>query len=231
MPAKSEPGARLRTDGRATRWSGQHERRRAEFVEAALRAIAEHGPDVSTEQIAQEAGVARTRLYKHFSGASDLARAIAQRAVELVSTELEPVWNPQGSPRQMIEGAVGAHLRMLTREHNLYRYLTKHTASGARDGADAITDIKGAIADSLSALFEGYLAAFELDTGLARPLAHGLVGYVDSAASHWIDQPGGLTLEQMTDFLVGSIWSILDGQLRAYGVELDPDEPLLPVEG
>lgn len=61
-----------RHDGRSTRWAGEHQRRRAQFVEAALVAIARHGPETSTEQIAQQAGVARTRLYKHFTDAADL---------------------------------------------------------------------------------------------------------------------------------------------------------------
>ena len=103
-----------RPDGRATRWAGQHERRRAEFVDAALAAIAEHGPDVSTEQVAEKAGVARTRLYKHFDDAGDLQRAISRRVSELITEELEPVWNPQGTPREMITTAVDTHLRWLT---------------------------------------------------------------------------------------------------------------------
>lgn len=216
------------SDGRATRWVGQHERRRAEFVEAALAAIDEHGPDVSTEQIAQRAGVARTRLYKHFSGAADLTRAIATRAVELVSAELGALWDAEGTPRQIIEGAVGAHLRWLTENRNLYRYLVRHSASGATAGHDAVTDIKGAIAAHLTGIFAEFLDAATGRTGLAEPLAHGLVGYVDAAASRWVDSPEeSLTLEEMTDFLCGSIWAIIDHQLRGYGVELDPDEPLV----
>ena len=213
-------------DGRATRWAGQHERRRAEFVEAALAAIDEHGPEVSTEQIARRAGVARTRLYKHFSGAADLTRAIATRAVELVSVELGPLWAAEGTPRQIIEGAVGAHLRWLTENRNLYRYLVRHSASGATDGHDAVTDIKGAIAAHLTGMFAEFLNAASARVGLAEPLAHGLVGYVDAAASRWVDSPESLTLEEMTDFLCGSIWAIIDHQLRGYGIEIDPDEPL-----
>ncbi|ANZ35910.1 hypothetical protein BBK82_07250 [Lentzea guizhouensis] len=49
-------------DGRAARWAGQREMRRAEVAAAALDAIAEHGPQVSTEQIAERAGIARHTL-------------------------------------------------------------------------------------------------------------------------------------------------------------------------
>ncbi len=213
-------------DGRAARWAGQHERRRAEFVEAALEAIAEHGPEVSTEQIAQRAGVARTRLYKHFSGAADLNRAIADRAVALVATELAPLWEADGTPRQIIEGTVGAHLRWLTEHRSLYRYLVRHSVSGTMDGHDAVTDIKGAIATQLSTIFRAYLELVEARQDLADPLAHGLVGYVDAAANRWVDAPGELTVEEMIGLLSGSIWAILDHQLRDYGIEIDPDETL-----
>lgn len=226
MSASPAPADGAAPDGRAARWAGQHERRRAEFVEAALAAIAEHGPDVSTEQIAQRAGVARTRLYKHFSGAGDLTRAIAGRAVELVSVELTPLWEASGTPREIIEGTVTAHLGFLTEHHNLYRYLVRHSASGAMDGHDAVTDIKGAIAGHLTALFAEFLNAAGAQVGLAEPLAHGLVGFVDAAANRWVDSPGSLPLEEMTEFTCGAIWSILDHQLRALGLEIDPDEPL-----
>jgi AcrR family transcriptional regulator len=59
-------------DGRAARWSGQRNKRRTEFVEAALQAVARYGPQTSTEQIASHVGVTRTKLYRYFDGAADL---------------------------------------------------------------------------------------------------------------------------------------------------------------
>ncbi|MFJ9787595.1 TetR/AcrR family transcriptional regulator [Amycolatopsis sp. NPDC101161] len=207
-----------KVDGRATRWAGQQERRRAEFVDAALAAIAEHGPDVSTEQIAERAGVARTRLYKHFADAADLQRAIAQRAAELVTAELEPLWHPSGSPNEMISTVIATHLRWLTEHASLHRYLTR--------AAPGPTDVRDTIARHLSGLFTGYLTAFGRDPAPADTIAFGLVGYVESATTRWLDHPGALTLDQLTAQLSGTIWAMLDHTLRAVGVELDPDRPL-----
>ncbi|VVJ25005.1 Transcriptional regulator [Amycolatopsis camponoti] len=212
-----------KVDGRATRWAGQQERRRAEFVDAALEAIAEHGPDVSTEQIAERAGVARTRLYKHFDGASDLQRAIAERAAELVTAELEPLWHPSGSPNEMISTVIATHLRWLTEHVPLHRYLTR--------AAPGPVDVRGTIARHLSRLLTGYLTAFGLDPAPGDTIAFGLVGYVESATTRWLDHPGTLSLEQLTGQLSGTIWAMLDHTLRAGGVELDPDRPLPLPEG
>ncbi|WP_410627304.1 TetR/AcrR family transcriptional regulator [Amycolatopsis sp. cmx-8-4] len=212
-----------KVDGRAARWAGQQERRRAEFVDAALEAIAEHGPDVSTEQIAERAGVARTRLYRHFDGAPDLQRAIAQRAAELVTADLQPLWHPSGSPREMIDAAISTHLHWLTEHAQLHRYLVRTLPSLPEAGR---TDVRGAIARHLSRLFTGYLAAFGLDPAPADTIAFGLVGYVESATTRWLDHPGSLSLPQLTGQLTGTIWAMLDHTLRAGGVELDADRPL-----
>ncbi|MDT7806082.1 MAG: hypothetical protein QOI78_9515 [Actinomycetota bacterium] len=212
-----------KVDGRAARWAGQQERRRAEFVDAALEAIAEHGPDVSTEQIAERAGVARTRLYRHFDGAPDLQRAIASRAAELVTADLQPLWHPSGSPREMIAAAISTHLRWLTEHAQLHRYLVRTLPSLPEAGR---TDVRGAIARHLSRLFTGYLTAFGLDPAPADTIAFGLVGYVESATTRWLDHPGSLSLPQLTAQLTGTIWAMLDHTLRAGGVELDPDRPL-----
>lgn len=222
----SRGAGQVRTDGRAARWAGQHDRRRAEFVDAALAAIALHGPDVSTEQVAEHAGVARTRLYKHFDDAGDLQRAISRRVTELITEELEPVWNPQGSPMEMITTAVSTHLRWLTEHSHLYRYLTRHSLTGSSGDPHASTDIKTAIATHLTRMFGGYLAAFELDARPAETIAFGLVGYVESATTRWLNNPEGLPLDDLVEHLTEAIWTILDHTLRSGGVDLDPHQPL-----
>jgi AcrR family transcriptional regulator len=209
--------------GRAGRWAGHRERRRAEFVDAALSAIAEHGPQTSTEQIAAYVGVTRTKLYRHFTDAADLQRAVAQRASEMLNSELAPLWTPHGSMAQIIEASVGAHVRFLVDHRNLYRYLAR--CSLGEDAPDAIADIKLTIGTQLCQLFAVYLTAFGLDTD-PQPLAFAIVGLVESSAGRWLDQPGPTSAEALVADLVRWIWLLVDDTLRAGGVHLDPDEPL-----
>lgn len=215
------------SDGRATRWTGQQARRRQEFVEAALVAIERHGPDVSTEQIAAEAGVARTRLYRHFAGAQELNQAIAARVEALILEGLVPVWDPTTSPARIIRTAVSTHLQWLTDHHALYRYLVRHSVVTV-SGDTVVNDVKRLIADLLVRLLEEYVELLGLDARVIQPLSFGLVGFVDAAAERWVADPREVSLDEMVDLLVGWIWSVLDGVLRAEGLEVDPDVPLLP---
>ena len=128
------------TDGRARRWAGHREARRLELVDAACSAIAEHGPEVTTEQIAARAGVSRPGLYRHFEGRDDLQSAIAARSVERLVAELEPVWRPSGRPFDMLAKALRAHLRWLGANGNVYRYL-KRTSFGT-GGESATTNVR-----------------------------------------------------------------------------------------
>lgn len=227
----ADPGGRAeQVDGRATRWTGQQERRREEFVEAALGAIEEHGADVSTEQIAARAGVARTRLYRHFAGAQDLNRSIAARAEQMILEGLAPAWDASHSPDRIIRTAVTTHLRWLTDHHELYRYLVRHSVTTA-DGENVVNDVKRLISDLLIRLLDEYVELLGLDPGLTQPLSFGLVGFVDAAAGRWVDDPLGVSLEDMVDLLARWIWAVLDGVLRDMGLEVDPTEPLVSLGG
>ncbi|GAA4416511.1 TetR/AcrR family transcriptional regulator [Actinokineospora soli] len=210
-------------DGRATRWAGQRERRRREFVDAALRAIAEHGPDVTTEQIAHVAGVARPQLYKHFADTADLQSAIADRAVEQVVAELAPLLDLRGTPMQMINEAIGSHVAWLVDNSNLYQYLNARSSTA---GKRAITDVKTAVATHVTTLFEFYLGAFGVDKRPAEPLAFGVVGMVETTTARWVTNPRDLSQAAVADLLAHWVWRLVDEALRAGGVELDPHAPL-----
>lgn len=223
MTSSSAPAS---IDGRTARWAGQRQRRRDQFVEAALRAIAEHGPDVPVERIAEQAEVGRTRLYKYFADIADLQGAIADRAAELITTNLAPVWDPRGTPTQMIGNAVDAHLAFLTEHGNLYRYLTMHSLSG-RDGREhAVTDVRTTVAHRVTELFEYYLGAFGGGTRTAETLAFGAVGLVEAGAARWLEHPGDTSRAELVELLTRWVWRLVDDELRAAGVELDPHRPL-----
>lgn len=219
-------------DGRVARWAGQRAKRRAEIVTAALAAIGEHGPGVSTEQIAARAGIARPLLYRHFTGAEDLYTAVAGRAGELIVAELVPVLTrPSGTARAMITRVVHTFVVWMTDNVSLYRYVLLRAVDVQSGRSPLIADVRTAISAMLRDLLAGYLTAFELDIQVADPLAFGLVGMVESTTDRWLVAPGGLGRDDLVAQLATWIWGLLDNALRMVGVVLDPDEPLPPLPG
>ncbi|MGB8407901.1 MAG: TetR/AcrR family transcriptional regulator [Mycobacterium sp.] len=206
------------------RWAGQRERRRAEFIDAALVVIEQHGPQTSTEQIAAHVGVSRTKLYRHFVDAADLQREVAQRASLMITAELAPVWQPEGSMAQIVTAGVSAHVHFLTQHPNLYRYLQRCSID---EGFSAFADIKITIANLLCTVLEVYVNAFDVAADAER-LSYGIVGLVETAAGHWLEQPDRRGQEALITDLARWIWLMLDDALRAGGVYLDADEILPP---
>jgi AcrR family transcriptional regulator len=213
-------------DGRTARWSGQRDRRRAEFVEAALRAIAHYGPQTSTEQVANFVGVTRTKLYRYFDGAADLHHSIAQRVSEMLIGAQKPVWNRTWRPMEMVTNAVSVHLRWRIEHPNLYQYLTCHSLSDEVNGVAAIREVNSAVATNLSELIGAYFRAFGLDERPAEPLSFGIVGFVESAATHWLNNAAPLPLEEFTAQLAEWIWLLLSNTFQSGGIHLDPHQPL-----
>lgn len=207
-------------DGRAARWSGQRERRRAEFVDATIEAIGRYGPQVSTEQIAAVAGVARTRLYRHFDNADDLRHAVTTRISEMITDELAPaLLDPGGSPNEMIRGVVAPFINWLADNTGLYEY-------GVREHVE--TDLRATIGTLLATLLRGYLDTFGVDSRFVDVAAFSIVGMVESAGVRWAREPGDLGRDELIDRLCRWVWALFDDYLRDQGVVLDPDEPLGP---
>ena len=213
-------------DGRTARWSGQRDRRRAEFVDAAVRAIAHYGPQTSTEQVASYVGVTRTKLYRYFGGAADLHHSIARRASDMLIAAQRPVWNPTGRPIEMIAHAVSRHLRWRIDHPHLYEYLTLHPLSDDVNGVAAIRAVNSAVAGSVAGQLEGYFWAVGLGEVPVEPLSFGIVGFVESATTHWLNNSAPPPLAEFTVQLAKWIWALLSDTLQSAGIRLDPQEPI-----
>ncbi len=213
-------------DGRAARWSGQRDKRRAEFVEAALQAIAHYGPQASTKQVADHVGVTRTKLYRYFDGAADLHRSVARRASEMLTARQTPTWNTTARLMDMITRTVSVHLRWRIENPNLYEYLSCHSLSDHAHGVAAIHDVNNTVATNLSAVIGAVLRTFGVDERPAVPLAFGAVGFVESATSRWLNDPAPMPLPEFTAQLAEWMWALWDSTLQSGGIHLDPHQPI-----
>lgn len=219
-------------DGRATRWAGQRAKRRSEIVAAALDAIKEHGPGVSTEQIAAGAGIARTRLYRHFDDADDLYDAVAQGAAQAIIDRMVTTFaSPRGTAHDLITKSVRTYVQWLIDNRSLYRYVVLRTVDAVSGRDPLIVDVRAAISAPMRALLAAYLGLFNRDPAIADPIAFGITGLVESATNRWLAHPGSLDLDGLVDNLSGWVWGVLDAALRELGIQMDPESLLPEVAG
>jgi AcrR family transcriptional regulator len=227
--ATSDEAAPHPVDGRTARWSGQRDKRRAEFVEAALEAIVQYGPHASIEQVADHVGVTRTKLYRYFDGAADLHHAVARRASDMLTAKQPLVWDGPVSPIQVVGSTVSMHVRWRIEHPNLYEYLTRHPLSHDADGVSAINDVNSTVAANLAGVISAFYRTLGLDERPAVPLSIGAVGFVESAVTHWLKDPEALPRREFTTQLTEWMWSLLNCALIKAGIHIDPHEPISPL--
>jgi AcrR family transcriptional regulator len=226
--ALPDKAASQAVDGRTARWSGQRDRRRAEFVEAALEAIVQYGPQASIEQVADHVGMTRTKLYRYFDGAADLHQSVARRAGDMLTAKQTLVWDRPMSPMQMVRSTVSMHVRWRIEHPNLYEYLTRHPLGSDADGASAIDEVNSTVATNLADVIAAFYRTLGVDERPAMPLSVGAVGFVESAVTHWLKDPAALPRREFTTQLAEWMWSLLSSTLLKSGINIDPHKPIAP---
>jgi len=99
-------------DGRDERWAAHREERREKILDAAIAVIEQtpEGEEIHVRQIAQEAGLGRAVLYRHFADKADLDRAVQRRILEMLVDTLTPEFELSGSIEQIISRIVHAYV-------------------------------------------------------------------------------------------------------------------------
>lgn len=218
-------GASGTGDARKDRWRKHRIARRAEFVEAAIRVLDEHGLELGMDDVAAEAGVTKPVLYRHFEDKADLHTALGQRGTEILFERLIPAINAELAPLPRIRQALNAFFGVIEEHPNLYRLLARLPAQGTANASDVVTEDKELIATTLTALLGDYMRMFRLDSGAAEPWAYGIVGMVQNTGDWWLDKQT-MGRDSVVEYLTQIIWAAIDGLTRAQGIAIDPNVPL-----
>src|SRR5206468_5002044 len=197
---------------RRLRWTEHRAQRRTAFVAAGVEAIDRYGPGASAEQIAEVAGVSRTVLYRYFRDREDLRQAIADHIVRAVVDSVLPKLqlSPESTPRDVITAAIGVIVGWLDEHPNLYHFLRSR-----RTGA-SLDSVEGTLADNVAALLKSMMMIFGIDSEQAEPGAYGIVGFVESAGSWWL-QNRTMSRERFTSVASAGVWHLLEGTARDFG--------------
>ncbi|MDT4919695.1 MAG: hypothetical protein QOI15_597 [Pseudonocardiales bacterium] len=208
-------------DGRRLRWTEHRAQRRDAFVAAGVAAVDRFGAGASAEQIAEVAGVSRTVLYRYFRDREDLRTAIADSVVRAVIDSVLPklTITADATPHHIIGAAVDVIMGWLDEHPNLYHFLRSR-----RTGA-SLDSVEGTLADNVAALLKTIMVLFGIDSEKAEPGAYGIVGFVESVGSWWLEHRT-ISRDRLAAQITMGVWYLLQGTAREFGVELSLDEPL-----
>jgi AcrR family transcriptional regulator len=193
--------------------SEHREQRRAVLVQAAMRAIRQHGPDVAMDDIAAEAGVSKPILYRHFLDKGDLYMAVSETATEQLRAVLLSGLSSEVDPRTLLRVVIEAYLTFIEREPELYRFVVRRSFPDRPLPRDPVTTNAALIAEALARIFAEQLRSLGLDPGGAQTWAYAGVGMVQAAGDWWL-QDRTLSREQLRDYLLMMAWGALDAILN-----------------
>ncbi|GAA5153084.1 TetR/AcrR family transcriptional regulator [Nocardioides marinquilinus] len=217
-----------RQDGRQSRWTQHNAERRLRILDAAT-AVIEAGPpgeEFHVQQIAEQAGLNRTAVYRHFDDRADLDRAIRAHVLDGLTATLLPAVNLDGTVNEIIRRIVSTYVDWVVEHRALHAFAVHEVSGPAEQGADQIA---AALAELLQTVIVVLGADLDDDErALVDPLAHGLVGAVFGAVRRWVSlEPRRPDADRVSELLAHSVWSLLDGHARRIGLHLDPDRPIV----
>ncbi|HKP39805.1 TetR/AcrR family transcriptional regulator [Mycobacterium sp.] len=224
-----EPGVKV--DARSERWREHRKKVRSEIVDAAFRAIDRLGAELSLREIAEEAGTAKPKIYRHFTDKSDLFQAIGERLRDMLWAAIFPSINLSSDPaREVVRRSVEQYVRLVDQHPNILRFLIQGRFAEQSESTMRALNEGREITLAMADMFDNELREMELDAAALELSAYAAFGSVASATDWWLgpeqDSPRRMPADEfvthLTTIMVGSI----NGTCEALGIKIDPDLPL-----
>jgi AcrR family transcriptional regulator len=228
-PRSGEAGVKV--DARSERWREHRKKVRSEIVDAAFRAIDRLGPELSLREIAEEAGTAKPKIYRHFTDKSDLFQAIGQRLRDMLWSAIFPSIDlAADSGREVIRRSVEQYVRLVDDHPNVIRFLIAGRFAEQSESAMRALNESREITLAMANMFDNELGEIELDAAALELAAYAAFGSIASATDWWLgaadDSPRRMPSESfvahLTTIMIGSI----NGTCELLGIKIDPDLPL-----
>jgi AcrR family transcriptional regulator len=186
------------------------ESRREQLLDLGTRLLATRTLDeISIELLADEAGISRGLLYHYFHSLQEFHVAVVKRAVE----DLFAITAPRdlADPLEQLSVSLGAYVDYVSENYTGYVSLVRAASGGneelraiyqaARNAlTDRIFDIAGA---------EELAALGVVDNPATRLLADGWAAMVENVVIAWVEDPHGLSRQELLQRLAGALPSVL----------------------
>ncbi|MGV9796147.1 TetR/AcrR family transcriptional regulator [Gordonia sp. NPDC003422] len=217
-------------DARSTRWDDHRAIVKAGLVDAAIRAIEKFGDAVSMDDFAEEAGVSKPKLYRHFGDRAGLYSAVAARLGSMIweSAQSTLLSGQQDSVDELFRSAISAYVSLVDEHPAVVRFLmTNHMFQYSESGEGGAADQLRSAMEIISDEFARGLQSVGADESLVAVVVASILGAGLSATQWWIDHGrlNGMSKDLFSAHLYQTSWGIIDGAAATLGVRFRRDRP------
>jgi len=233
IPRPPHPGVKpgVKVDARSERWREHRKKVRGDIVDAAFRAIDRLGPELSVREIAEEAGTAKPKIYRHFQDKSDLFQAIGERLRDMFWAAIfQSIDLKNDSAREIVRRSVDEYVTLVDQHPNVLRVFIHSRSSATPQSTVQILNEGRGITLAIADMFDNELREMELDHAAFELAAHAAFGSAASATEWWLgpdpDSPRRMPREQFVAHLTTIMMGVIVGTAEALGIAMDPDQPI-----
>lgn len=226
--AGAEPG---KVDARSERWREHRKKVRAEIVDAAFRSIDKHGPEVSLREIAEEAGTAKPKIYRHFTDKSDLFQAIGKRLRDMlwgaIFSNIDAATDPT---REVVRRGVAEYVNLVEKHPNVLRFMLQGRFPEQSESTQRALNEGREITMAMAEMFNNELRGMQLNPAALQLAAAAAYGSAAAATDWWLGPDRDSQRTMPTDEFINHLTTIMLGTVNGtadlLGIELDPDRPI-----
>ena len=220
-----------KVDARSERWREHRKKVRAEIVDAAFQAIDRRGPEVSLREIAEQAGTAKPKIYRHFTDKSDLFQAIGKRLRDMLWAAIFPNIDFATDPtREVIRRSVAEYVNLVDQHPNVLRFMLQGRFPGQSESTVRALNEGREITMAMAEMFNNELREMELDPAALELAASATFGSASSATDWWLgpnpDSPRRMPSDEFVKHLTTIMLGTINGTAELLGIDLDPDLPI-----
>lgn len=232
--AKSADPGEPKIDARSERWREHRKKVRGEIVDAAFRAIDRVGPDVSVREIAEEAGTAKPKIYRHFADKEDLFEDVGARLRDELWTGIfASIDVATNSLRDIVRRSVEEYVDLVDSHPNVVRFFIQGQARTRTDSTQRTLNEGRTITLAMAEMFSNELHDFAINRGALELAAFAAFGTATSATDWWLgpelDSPRRMPRETFIDYLTTIMIGVIASTAENLGIALNPDQPLRAV--
>lgn len=215
------------------RWSEHNSARRARLVEVAVALLDEKpiGRDVSVEEIATRAGLARSVFYRQFDSrdAFDcrVRTYILDQCFDMYAANLD---FSTGSIDEIVFRTAGSLLTWRIDHPAWYAFLATGPADSDSPELDAVQSLSRRFETLINARLSEIAQLVGVDYEPLRTLPFAVVTMVDGTFTRWLSDPSPVrSRAQVVRDVADYAWYMLDGAARRLGLCVDRDQTVAEV--